>query len=351
MKTEIAKIETTVNTEALDINRNIIKKAAKYLRKNELVAIPTETVYGLGASGLSEEACKKIFEVKGRPADNPLILHISELEELYDLVKEVPIEAEKMLEELWPGPLTIVLRKSEKIPNIVTAGGNTVAIRMPSHKVAREIIKEVGLPIAAPSANLSGRPSPTTAKDVMEDLNGKINLIVDGGQSSIGIESTVLDLTSKPYTILRPGFFDKVDLENYLKEVEYDNALLEEGVIPRSPGQKYKHYAPKASMEVIIGNNKQIKEFIVIYIKSTIKNTAYILFEENKNLVPKDGIFLTLGSKEKLNEMAYNLFKNLRLADKLKVEHIICEGTLEKGIGIGIMNRLKKSSSGTVRIL
>ncbi len=343
MKTEILKI---INIKE---EFKTIEEVASFLKKEELVAIPTETVYGLGANGLSEKACKKIFEVKGRPQDNPLILHISEINELYKLVEKVPKEAEILLEELWPGPLTIVLNKSEIVPDIVTAGGKTVAIRMPNHEVARAIIRESKVPVAAPSANLSGRPSPTTAEDVLEDLNGKINLIVDGGQSSIGIESTVLDLTSKPYTILRPGFYDKEDLENYLEKVVYDKSLVKEGVIPRSPGQKYKHYAPKAEMEVIIGTEDKIEEYINSYIKNTNKKTVYILFQENKDLVSKEDIFLSLGSKEKLTEMAYNLFKNLRKADSLGAEHIICEGTLEKGIGVGIMNRLKKSSSGIIR--
>ena len=211
METKILKID--------DIEKDIclIEEAANYLRNNKLVAIPTETVYGLGANGLSETACKEIFKVKGRPQDNPLILHISKIDEIYNLIREIPEEAFPLLENLWPGPLTVVLKKKEIVPSIVTAGGDTVAIRMPSHKIARKIIEKAGIPIAAPSANLSGRPSPTTAKDVLQDLNGYIPLIIDGGQCSIGIESTVLDLTEKPYTILRPGYYDQDDLENYLE--------------------------------------------------------------------------------------------------------------------------------------
>ncbi|QQK07418.1 L-threonylcarbamoyladenylate synthase [Miniphocaeibacter halophilus] len=343
MQTEILKIDD------IKSDYEYIKKAADIIRKNELVAIPTETVYGLGANGLSKEACKKIFEVKGRPQDNPLILHISEIEEIKNLILELPVDVKTLLENLWPGPLTVIFNKSDIVPSVVTAGGNTVAIRMPSHNIAREIIKKSGVPIAAPSANISGRPSPTTANDVYEDLKGKIPLIIDGGQSSIGIESTVLDVTEKPYTILRPGFYDKEDLEEYLNKVVYDNALISDNIIPKSPGQKYKHYAPKANMEVIIGDNNSIKEYIRNYSKDTNKKTAYILFEENKNILQKDDIFLSLGSKNKLNEMAHNLFRNLRLADKLKVDYIICEGIEEKGIGIGIMNRLKKSSSHNIR--
>ncbi|HHX70897.1 MAG: L-threonylcarbamoyladenylate synthase [Miniphocaeibacter sp.] len=343
METEILKVDN------LKSNYKYIEKAADLIRKDELVAIPTETVYGLGANGLSSEACKKIFEVKGRPQDNPLILHISEIGELDNLILELPEDVKILLENLWPGPLTVIFNKSKIVPLVVTAGGKTVAIRMPSHIVARKIIKASKVPVAAPSANISGRPSPTTANDVYEDLKGKIPLIIDGGQSSIGIESTVLDVTEKPYTILRPGFYDKDDLEEYLAEVVYDNSLLSKDIIPKSPGQKYKHYAPKASMEVIIGDNKGVKDYINNYSKNTNRKIAYLLFEENSSVLKEHDIFLSLGSKDRLNEMAHNLFRNLRLADKLKVEHIICEGIEEKGIGIGIMNRLKKSSSYNIR--
>ncbi len=327
-----------------------IEKAIEYLKNDDLVAIPTETVYGLGANGLSEEACKKIFETKGRPQDNPLILHLSKVDELERLVKEIPEDIEKLMKELWPGPLTLVFYKSELVPSIVTAGGNTVAIRIPNNNITRNIIEKAGIPIAAPSANLSGRPSPTTADDVYIDLNGKIPLIIDGGQSNIGIESTVLDITEKPYTILRPGFFDKEDLEVYLDEVLYDTSLVKDDVVPRSPGQKYKHYAPKAKMEVIIGDGNSIKSYIDEYKENkNEEKVAYILFDENKYLLKEEDIFLSLGSKDNLIEMAYNLFKNLRQADKLNVDKIICEGTDEYGIGIGIMNRLKKSSAGNIR--
>lgn len=345
MKTEVLKIKNDLN------NSEIINKAVKYIKNDELVAIPTETVYGLGANGLSDNACKKIFITKGRPQDNPLILHISNIEELDRLVNNIPKEVEEMLNNLWPGPLTVIFNKSDIIPDSVTAGGSTVAIRMPNHNIAREIIKKSGVPIAAPSANLSGRPSPTNAEDVYEDLNGKINLIVDGGQSNIGIESTVLDITEKPYTILRPGFFDKYDLEIYLDKVVYDNSLISDNSVPKSPGQKYRHYAPKASMEVIIGNNSSIKKYIEKYKKNSNKKTAYILFEESIDIVENEEIVFNLGSKDNLNEMAFNLFTMIRHADKENVEHIICEGTDKNGIGIGIMNRLKKSSSNTLRKL
>ena len=244
----------------------------------------------------------------------------------------------------------MIFYKSEVVPDIVTAGGNTVAIRIPNNDITRNIIEKAEIPIAAPSANLSGRPSPTTAEDVYGDLDGKIPLIIDGGQSNIGIESTVLDITEKPYTILRPGFFDKEDLEVYLDEVLYDTSIVADDVVPRSPGQKYKHYAPKASMEVVIGDKNSVKSYIEEYKKMKCKKrVAYILFDENKNIISEEDIFLSLGSKGNLIEMAHNLFRNLRQADKLNVDKIICEGTDEKGIGIGIMNRLKKSSAGNIR--
>lgn len=345
METKILKVNN------INEDYKVVEKAVSHILNDDLVVIPTETVYGLGANGLSEKACEKIFITKGRPQDNPLILHISNIDELDRLVKEIPKDIEKMIGELWPGPLTLVFEKSDLVPSIVTAGGSTVAIRMPNHKVARKIIKDCKVPIAAPSANLSGRPSPTTAEDVYEDLNGKIHLIVDGGQSNIGIESTVLDITEKPYTILRPGFFDKEDLEYYLDKVIYDNSLISDGSIPRSPGQKYRHYAPKASMEVIVGDSIEIEKFLKGYNLDRKNNTAFILFEENLHLVENKSNVFSLGSKNNLNEMAFNLFTSIRKADKLNIDHIVCEGTSEKGIGIGIMNRLKKSSSNNIRRL
>ncbi len=326
--------------------------AASLIRQGELVAIPTETVYGLGGDGLSDIACKKIFEVKNRPADNPLILHISEIKELDRLVKDVSPSVLEAVENYWPGPLTIILNKSDIIPETVTAGGDTVAIRMPKNDITREIIQKAKVPIAAPSANLSGRPSPTTAMDVYEDMQDKIPLIVDGGSCTVGIESTVLDCTSKPYLILRPGFYSKEDLEIHFGKVEYDKSILKEGEIPKSPGQKYKHYAPKGRMELILGNKDKVRNYFIKRGEelSNLK-TALITFSDNEDLINDFYKFYSLGDRENLLQMASLIFRILRQCDEDGVEYILCEGVEEKNLGIGIMNRLKKSSGGNLVVL
>lgn len=333
-------------------NKNVVKEAVKFITQNELVAIPTETVYGLGGNGLSDEACKKIFEAKNRPSDNPLILHISEVSELDRLVEEVPTKVRRALEYYWPGPLTIILKKSDIIPHTVTCGGDTVAIRMPNKEITRRIIRQSKVPIAAPSANLSGRPSPTTALDVYEDMQGKIPLIVDGGACNVGIESTVLDSTCEPNLILRPGFYSKEDLEIYFGPVEYDKSILKEGEIPKSPGQKYKHYAPSGSMEVILGNRYRVRDFFNQRARELKdKKTALITFEDNGDLANSFYKFYSLGSRDNLLEMASLIFRILRQCDDDGIENILCEGVEEKNLGIGIMNRLKKSCGGNVKII
>lgn len=332
--------------------KNVVEEAVKCITENELVAIPTETVYGLGGNGLSDEACKKIFEAKNRPSDNPLILHISEIDELYRLVEEVPEKVRKALEYYWPGPLTIILKKSDIIPKTVTCGGDTVAIRMPKKEITRNIIRESKVPIAAPSANLSGRPSPTTAIDVYEDMKDKIPLIVDGGACNVGIESTVLDCTCEPNLILRPGFYSKEDLEIYFGSVEYDKSILKEGEIPKSPGQKYKHYAPKGFMQVILGNRYKVRDFFTeksVELKG--EKVALVTFEDNSDLADSFYKFYSLGNRDNLLQMASLIFRILRQCDDENITHIICEGVEEKNLGIGIMNRLKKSCGGNVKII
>lgn len=333
-------------------DNNVVKEAVKFITQDELVAIPTETVYGLGGNGLSDEACKKIFEAKNRPSDNPLILHISEVEELDRLVEQVPEKVKRSLDYYWPGPLTIILKKSDIIPHTVTCGGDTVAIRMPNKEITRRIIRQSKVPIAAPSANLSGRPSPTTALDVYEDMQGKIPLIVDGGACNVGIESTVLDCTCEPNLILRPGFYSKEDLEIHFGNVEYDKSILKEGEIPKSPGQKYKHYAPSGSMEVILGNRYKVRDFFnqkAFELKD--KKAALVTFEDNSDLGDLFYKFYSLGNRDNLMEMASLIFRILRQCDDDGIEYILCEGVEEKNLGIGIMNRLKKSCGGNVNII
>lgn len=342
MKTEIIK-------EDMD---KIADYAASLICQEELVAIPTETVYGLGGNGLSDIACKKIFKAKNRPSDNPLILHISSMEEINRLVRDVDNKVLKAVKNYWPGPLTVIFKKSDIIPNTVTAGGDTVAIRMPKKEITRQIIKKAQVPIAAPSANLSGRPSPTTAKDVYEDMEGKIPLIVDGGKSNVGIESTVLDCTCDPYLILRPGFYSKEDLELHFGRVEYDRFILKEGEIPKSPGQKYKHYAPKGRMELILGNNDKVREYFTKRGRQLSEfKTALITFDDNEDLKGDFYRFYSLGDRSNLLEMASKIFRILRQCDDDGLDYILCEGVEEKNLGIGIMNRLKKSSAGNMIFL
>ncbi len=249
-----------MQTESLQANDEGFARAAQILRSGGLVGIPTETVYGLAANALDGAAAAKIFAAKGRPADNPLIVHISKFEQIYDLVTEVPDSAKKLAKAFWPGPMTMILPKAPCIPNEVSAGLPTVAIRFPSHPAAQRIITESGLPLAAPSANTSGRPSPTTAQHVLHDLSGKIDAVLDGGPCGVGVESTVITLATNPPRLLRPGGITLEQLRAVLGTVEMDDAVLhplKEGVRAVSPGMKYKHYSPKANVIILKGKDRK----------------------------------------------------------------------------------------------
>ncbi|MFH1774108.1 MAG: L-threonylcarbamoyladenylate synthase [Methanobacteriota archaeon] len=312
-----------------------IQTAAGIIRRGGLVAFPTETVYGLGANALDVEAVEKIFEVKGRPLDNPVIVHIAKKEELKKLAKEVPEKAKILAERFWPGPLTLILKKSEVLPGVTTAGLDTVAIRMPDNKTALGLISASGVPIAAPSANISGRPSPTSAKHVMQDLKGKIDAVIDGGAANIGLESTVLDLTASVPAILRPGGVTFEELKRALGKVEKQSIPLGK---PRSPGMKYRHYAPKA--ELILLDAEKIPEIVR---KLSGKKIGILATRENARMY--SGIVEVVGSRKNLREVARNLFNALRKLDEEGVDVIISENFEEKGIGLAIMNRLKKAAS------
>lgn len=339
MKTRILKIEKN--------NIENLKEASHLIRKGELVAFPTETVYGLGADGLNKKAVEKIFIAKGRPQDNPLILHISHLDMLKPLVMDIPKEAKLLMEKFWPGPLTIIFKKSSLVPEIISGGLETVAIRMPKNEIALELIHLSNTPIAAPSANISGRPSPTDAKTCYEDLCGKIELIIDGGDTIVGLESTVIDMTGDVPTILRPGAITLEMISKLLPNAEVDKSIITEGEIPKSPGQKYKHYAPKADAFLLIGNKdeklKKLDKFISenegkkIGIMATTELLEKINYE---NIAVKN-----LGSISNLENFGSLIFRDLRDLDKLNVDVIICEGVEETGLGMAIMNRLKKSTS------
>ena len=344
MKTEILKIDRE------NINKAYIKKAADLIKEGALVAFPTETVYGLGADGLNNEASKKIFKAKGRPADNPLILHISHISMLDNLVEEIS-ESHRKLFDLWPGPMTLIFKKSRLIPEAVTAGGDTVAIRFPSDEIARALISEANTPIAAPSANISGRPSPTKADDVYQDMDGIIPLIIDGGESNIGIESTVIDLSGESPTILRPGYYTYEFLKEILPDMRLDDSLVDSTKIPKSPGQKYKHYAPKAKLRVFIGEN--VPDYLLKLAeecKSQGKKVGILAFEEDKGKFASYP-YISLGSRRDLSTMSHVLFSSLRQMDRLEVDIILAEGVRENHLGKSIMNRMKKAAANDVNYI
>ncbi len=325
--------------------------AARALREGKLVAFPTETVYGLGANALNPDAVKGIYEAKGRPSDNPLIVHIAEVSKLNELILEIPDTAVTLIEAFWPGPLTLVFKRSGRVPDIITAGLDTVAVRMPDSIIAQKLIREAGVPVAAPSANLSGRPSPTTYKHVIEDLSGRIEYIIDGGPCQVGVESTVLDVTTKIPIILRPGGITLEMLEKVLEKVDTDSVLEVRGDLkPRSPGMKYRHYSPKAEMILISGETDSVVEKINQLIKDSNEkglNVGVLTSFENAHQYNAD-VVVKAGSVKNPNQIATGLYDSLRTFDEKNVDIIYSETFEEKGIGRAIMNRLRKASSGKI---
>lgn len=344
METKVIRISSSEPEEEL------IKAAAALIRDGELVAFPTETVYGLGADGLNEEAVKKIFQAKGRPQDNPLILHVDSVDMLEQLVMDIPPAARICMEKFWPGPLTILFRRREVVPDIITAGLETVAIRMPSHPVALRLISISGAPIAAPSANSSGKPSPTRAEHVLEDMEGKIPLIIDGGETGVGLESTVLDLTGEKPMILRPGGITLEDVRKLLPNAIVDPALgsSDKDMIPKSPGQKYRHYAPKAQMSLVSGESSRvIDEINRITLEAELKGmkVGIMCCTENMGSYSAHRI-ADMGSLLDKEAIAHNLFHIIRDLDRSMVDLIVCEAVGEDEIGLAIMNRLLKAAGG-----
>ncbi|MDF2607337.1 MAG: Sua5/YciO/YrdC/YwlC family protein [Bacillales bacterium] len=323
-----------------------LNEPAMFLRNGHAVAFPTETVYGLGANALDKNAIKKIFEAKGRPSDNPLIIHISNKDDVNSLARNISDKAKKIINAFWPGPITLVLTKNDEIPFEVTAGLDTVAIRMPNHEVALELIKKAGIPIAAPSANLSGKPSPTNADHVLTDLSGKISGVVDGGETGVGLESTVIDCTGTTPIILRPGGITKEQLEEVIGKVEYDEHLKDESSIPRSPGMKYRHYAPDAQFVLVEGDYNRFQS-IINEAKNTGKQVGILVSDEGSKILSAD-VVVNLGDKNNLLEISSNLYSGLRAFNNEKVDIIYGETFEEIGLGVAIMNRLKKSSGDVV---
>lgn len=322
-----------------------LNDAAAALAQGKLVAFPTETVYGLGANALNDKAVNSIFMAKGRPQDNPLIVHIAEKDDIYSLVKSVPEIAEKILDALSPGPITIILEKSEIVPDVVTAGGTTVAIRIPENEIARELIKKAGVPVAAPSANTSGRPSPTKAEHVLEDLGDAVDFVIDGGSCRVGLESTVLDLTVAPPKILRPGGVTHEELTALIGTVIGYEAGGDNVSAPKSPGMKYKHYAPKAKMTVFQGENieKEIKNAI----NSSRSEKIYVLTSGEREY--ENAVTINCGKTPE--EYSKNLFDALRCADRASAQIVFAEFPFASGgITTALFNRIYKSCGGNVKI-
>ena len=332
-----------------NIDETVIREAGKIIRDGGLVAFPTETVYGLGANALDKDAVKKIFIAKGRPQDNPLIVHIADFEQLDGLVKNIPDIAKKIMKQFWPGPLTVILEKKDIIPDETSAGLKSVGIRMPSNVIANTFIRESKVPIAAPSANISGRPSPTDVERCIEDLNGKVDYIIGGNDSDIGLESTVIDCTVYPPCILRPGGITLEMLKKIDDKIYIDPAVMKKPTKdfkPKAPGMKYRHYAPKAPLKIVSGKIEKTVAKINEMVQNSMKEgkkVGIIATDETYNQYPV-GEVISVGSRKNPETIGHNLFEVLRKFDDLNVDVIFSEAFEEKGIGWAIMNRLNKSA-------
>ena len=329
--------------DTIRLDESQIAQAAAILRAGGLLGIPTETVYGLGASGLDSEAVGRIFQAKGRPQDNPLILHIPSADWLEKYCKGIPPAAYALAERFWPGPLTMVLRRAEMVPDVVTAGLDTVGMRCPAHSLCRTVIAAAGVPVAAPSGNTSGRPSPTTAEEMLQDMDGKIDAILDGGPCAVGVESTIVDLTGETPRLLRPGGITLEQLESVLGHVTVDAAVteqLKEGERPRAPGMKYRHYAPKAPVTVVTGEPAQSAAYIAAH---ACAGDGVLCFDEYAHLFPGCTVE-RLGSAERPEEQARHVFGALRRFDGTAVAAIWAQCPHSEGMGLAVANRLNKAA-------
>ena len=347
MNTVTVKIDRS-RAEFTEAEDAALRRAGEVIRAGGLVAFPTETVYGLGGDALNRESSRKIYAAKGRPSDNPLIVHICKLEDIRQIVQEVPEEAYKIAEAFWPGPLTMILHKSELVPQETTGGLDTVAVRFPSDKIAQKLIEYSGGYIAAPSANLSGRPSPTVAKYVSEDMNGRIEMIIDGGAVGIGLESTIIDLTVSPPQILRPGYVTEEMLREVLGRVDTDVTILsaDSGQAPKAPGMKYRHYAPKGELTIVEGEPDEVVAYINGQVRKARENgekTGVIGTDECAGRYCAD-VVKSVGSREDEESIARHLFTALREFDDENVERMYSESFDSAGLGQAIMNRLLKAA-------
>ena len=353
MKTKVIEMESPQKPRDEEL-----LEGARILREGGLVAFPTETVYGLGANALDEEAARKIYEAKGRPSDNPLIAHVSAMEEVYPLVSQVSEKAKKLMDAFWPGPMTLIFPKSDLVPYGTTGGLDTVAVRMPSDPVANRLIALAGVPVAAPSANTSGRPSPTTAQHVLQDMDGRIDMVIDGGPVGIGVESTIVDVSVETPTVLRPGAITMEMLEEVLGEVQIDPAILgpvSADLRPKAPGMKYKHYAPKADLTLVEPEDGDMEspdslERMTEKVRQLAEEklaegfrVGIICTDESRQTYPK-GLVRSIGSRTRRETVAHNLYALLREFDDLKADYIFSESFPEDHLGQAIMNRLSKAA-------
>lgn len=346
MKTKILKIEEN------NIDKEAVREAGEILKRGGLVAFPTETVYGLGGDALNEASSAKIYAAKGRPSDNPLIVHISSMDALPKIVREIPEEARLLAEKYWPGPLTMIFYKSDAVPFATTGGLETVAVRMPSNRTARALIDAAGGYVAAPSANRSGRPSPTVAKYVIEDLDGQIEMIIDGGETEIGLESTIVDLTGSRPAILRPGYITEEMLKDALGQVDTDRTVIgsPSGQAPKAPGMKYRHYAPKGSLTIVEGESLAVTEYINDKLAALHREgirTGVIATDETAAGY-LGGDVKSVGRRQNEEEIARHLFKILREFDDDGVQVMFAESFPQQGIGQAVMNRLLKAAGHRV---
>ena len=338
-----ANMDTKIITNPSEQDIDMLARA---LRNGELVSIPTETVYGLGANGLDPEAMDKIYAAKGRPSDNPLILHIPNSESIKPLVTEVSTTAQALMDNFWPGPLTITLPKSDLVPDRATGGLPRVALRCPDHDGCRVLLQRAGIPIAAPSANISGRPSPTTAQDVYNDMNGRISYILDAGPCTIGVESTVVEVHDDKVIILRPGGITKAQLETVVSTVEYDTALVSTETKPKAPGMKYTHYAPDAPMTVVVGTPESVANTFNELSKGIEGPIGCLVSHETYELIKDDSRFMChcFGHHGDTLALGHDFYKSLLYFNENHVTLILAEGVNDDGFGVAIMNRMEKAS-------
>jgi len=342
-----------IDIDPQNIDEKSIKKAAELIKKGEVVAFPTETVYGLGANALDANAVQRIFKAKGRPSDNPLIVHIADISMLEDVVTEVPHKARLLMEKFWPGPLTIIMKKHHKIPYEVTAGLDTVGVRMPDNPIALALIRCAGVPIAAPSANLSGLPSPTKPEHVIADMQGRIAAIIAGGSCKVGLESTVLDLSGEEPVLFRPGAITPAMLEDVIGPIKLTSGILKpvelQGAVP-SPGMKYKHYSPKARVIVVEGPIDKVPEKILQEAEHYVKDgyKVGIMATEQTRARYKDYDVIVVGNREDPASIAASLFNALRRFDEMGADIVLAEGVEASGLGLAIMNRLIRSAGFNV---